>query len=78
MSTSKIVRKFERFLFKGVPEQPEHTWERNDNSLVAMRQTGKPQSITSFSEFNSGEEIIGKYIYNFEEQREEYIPNVTK
>lgn len=75
MTTSKIVRKFERFLFNGIPESPEQTWERNGNTSVALRQTGKSQTISSVTNANNDSEIIGVFRYDFVNQVEEFIPS---
>lgn len=73
MHNSRIIRKFERFLFKGITEQPEPTWERNDNTNVAMRQTGKAQSNSVDQNSETDFKIIGEFTYDFEAQKETYI-----
>lgn len=75
MTTSKIIRKFERFLFKGIPESPEQTWERNGNTNVALRQTGKSQTISTSTNESSDGEIIGAFRYDFVNEIEEFIPS---
>lgn len=76
MQNSRIIRKFERFLFKGIPEQPEPTWERDDNTYVSMRQTGKAQASSAVNKFCNDETIIGEFIYDFENQTEVYNSNI--
>ena len=76
MTTSKITRKFERLLFKGIPEQPEHNWERNENSNVALRVTGRPPSSSAnncSSRIVTGESV-GYFLYDDDKQTEEFIP----
>ncbi|MET3980677.1 hypothetical protein ABIB62_003281 [Mucilaginibacter sp. UYP25] len=77
MTTSKITRKFERLLFKGIPEQPEHNWERNENSNVAARVTGRPPSpFVGNSSRNCEGELVGYFLYNNEKQTEEFISEI--
>jgi hypothetical protein len=76
MRNSKIIRKFERFLFKGIPEQPEPVWERDDNANVFMRQTGKSQSSSSGSDISTDSQLIGTFTYNLEDQSELYQSNI--
>jgi hypothetical protein len=77
MNISKITRKFERLLFKGIPEQPEHNWERNNhvNANVSMRDTGKSQS-NSFVTKKERMQKIGTYKYNHETQTETYKSDI--
>lgn len=76
MSTSRLTRKFERFLFNGVPEQPEPIWERDANTNVSVRHTGKSQSISDYSDHSSETKVIGYFTYNFEKEEETYVSNV--
>lgn len=76
MHNSRIIRKFERFLFKGISEQPEPTWERNDNTNVEMRKTGKAQSISVDKSEENDFQIIGEFIYDFEAQKEIYTSKI--
>lgn len=64
MNNSIMTRKFERLLFKGVPEQPEPIWERDDNMYVSMRKSGKSQ-CASIDTISKGE-AIGKFKFDFE------------
>lgn len=74
MRGSKNIRKFERFLFKGVPEQPETVWERNDNTNVFMRQTGKSQCSPAVTVNPSSEgKVLGYYSFNLEDQTESFV-----
>lgn len=76
MQNSRIIRKFERFLFKGIPEQPEPTWERDGNPYVSMRETGKAQASSEANQYCNEEKIIGEFTYDFENQTEVYKSNI--
>jgi len=76
MHNSRIIRKFERFLFKGISEQPEPTWERNDNTNVAMRQTGRAQSTSVDHSEENDFKIVGEFTYDFEAQKATYISKI--
>ena len=67
----RIIRKFERFHFQGIPEQPEHTWERDGHAYIEMRETGKPQSSQSSSASNADGISLGTLTYNFKEDKVE-------
>jgi hypothetical protein len=72
ITISEKIRKFERFLFKGVPDQPESTWERNDNSNVSMRTTGNPTSIDYVGDLEGHFEIRGTFTYNWKDESRVY------
>ena len=74
MSSSKAIRKFERLLFKGVPEQPEHNYERDQNSIVTSRLTGKSQNMGN-GRLSNQSNIIGFVSYDFKNQTETFVPN---
>lgn len=77
MSTSRITRKFERFLFNGIPEQPEPIWERDSHTNVSVRHTGRSQAASDYN--NSGEsKLIGYYTYDFEKELESYTSLVKE
>ncbi|RNC86263.1 MAG: hypothetical protein ED556_08170 [Winogradskyella sp.] len=73
MKKSKIIRKFERFMFHGVPERPEPTFQRNDHASYTDRHTGK-SNYTVTSE-NKGEEavLIGYLKEDFDAQKETFV-----
>jgi hypothetical protein len=72
MSNSKNIRKFERLLFNGIPEQPEPAYERNDYANVSMRHTGKAQaSVTPDSPKNAV--VLGHFVYDREKETTVYI-----
>ena len=75
MNSSKIIRKFERMLFKGIPEQPEPTWERHSNTNVSMRETGRAQSAAFVKDVIKDSQILGKISYNYETGEETFIPS---
>jgi len=75
MSGSGKIRKFERFLFKGVPEQLESVFERDGYSLIDMRKSGLSASIDYNKQLEEGQMLIGTYVYDFEEKKETYTPN---
>lgn len=62
MSKSKIIRRFERFMFHGVPERPEPTFQRNDHASYTERQTGKPTSSSRSSESLQENSILIGYL----------------
>ncbi|WP_316849629.1 hypothetical protein [Pedobacter agri] len=74
MSNSKAIRKFERLLFRGIPEQPEHTYERDQNSIVTSRLTGKSQNENRIRR-SQKTNVIGYVTYDFEAQTEKYTAN---
>ncbi len=78
MKKSKIIRRFERFMFHGVPERPEPTFQRNDNPNYTDRHTGK-SNYSVKQENNKGKAILIGYIKdNFETQKETFIKVSTE
>ena len=71
-----MTRKFERLVFDGVPEQPESTWERDGNSYVSMRQTGRSQNISS-SSISETSIILGTFTFDHEHQTETFESNLN-
>jgi hypothetical protein len=72
MNNSKITRKYERLLFRGIPEHPEHNWERNENSNVSIRRTGKAQTTNLFDDSSNGCEVWGYFEYDHDNQTEKF------
>ncbi len=73
MKLLKVIRKFERFNFQGVPEGPELSFERDSHTQFTERQTGK--SVTSFSneiDYDNAK-VIGKIVDDFENKVETFI-----
>jgi hypothetical protein len=59
----RAFRRFERFLFKGVPEHPEPSWERNTSANVIYRHTGKSHILDRPNSHQKGEaKLIAKII----------------
>lgn len=77
MNNSRMTRKFERLLFSGVPEQPETVYERNDNSYVVMRQTGRSQNAKSES-ISKDSQIVGVFTFDHSNQTETYESKIDK
>ena len=73
MSSSKINRKFERFIFNGIPEYPEPIWERDANTIVTVRYTGMSQEVAQNNFHLDASEDIGYFTYDFENETEEFI-----
>lgn len=61
MNMSDIIRKFEKFVFDGVPETPEPSFDRDDFSHYTQRSTG--QSVTpSAMEFSAANSTLIGYV----------------
>ena len=75
MKLLKVIRKFERFNFHGVPEGPELSFERDNYAQFTERQTGR--SVTPFSNEVDLENasLIGHVIDNFEQKKEVLVEN---
>jgi hypothetical protein len=71
MNNSRASRKYERLLFKGTPEQPEHNYERDQHSSVSLRVTGRAQTLT-FNESAEEVETLGVVSYNFDKQKQRF------
>ncbi len=74
MSSSKAIRKFERLLFKGIPEHPEQYYERDQNSSVALRVTGRSQN-NNVDSSGDNRNVIGYISYDFENHTEKFVRN---
>jgi len=71
MSKSRIIRKFERFLFKGVPEQAETVWQKDDNANATVRETGKSQeSRKGYHTILGNNDSLGYFEYDFDTNKE--------
>jgi|HubBroStandDraft_2_1064218.scaffolds.fasta_scaffold306927_1 hypothetical protein len=71
MMNSRIIRKFERFLFKGIPEQPESTYERDGNTYATIRETGR-SSVKPVEEDGKNFTEVGVFTYDFDKGIESY------
>ncbi len=68
----RAFRQFERLLFRGVPEQPEPSWQRDFHSLVPIRHTGKSQ--LPYEPFLQAKgKVIATIIYRPEAEEIEYV-----
>lgn len=74
MDSTSIIRKFERFLFKGVPDTPETIYDRGGYSHVYMRSTGQSTMPEHSENQNSEQILIGTYVYDIENKTEAYTP----
>ena len=74
MNSSKATRKYERLLFKGIPEQPEQAYERDQNSNVSLRVTGRAQSPSNYDSDET--EVLGYMTYDFQSQKEIFTPSM--
>jgi hypothetical protein len=68
----RAFRQLERWLFRGVPEHPEPTWQRDFNALVRDRQTGKSQLSYEPSRRPKGRRIV-TIIYRPDVEEIEYV-----
>lgn len=75
MRISRIIRKFERFHFSGITEQPESTWERDGYPYVSMRHTGMPQSSINVEEDYSDSILLGTLKNDYQAEKLEFVPN---
>ena len=74
MKLLKVIRKFERFNFQGVPEGPELSFERDNYSQYTERQTGRSISANSSSIDYSKAELLGYIKDDFTNKQEVFIP----
>lgn len=50
--SNRIIRKFERLVFKGVPEKPESSYERESHGYLDGRVTGKASIQNGFADLD--------------------------
>ena len=74
MNSSKIILKFERLLFNGVPDHPEHNWERDENSNVSIRLTGKSRRSSKPVASTEGSEIWGYFDIDYDNGTDTFTP----
>jgi hypothetical protein len=74
VDSSKIALKFERFLFNGVPDHPEHSFERNEsaNSNVSVRNTGRAGAVRSHEDPDQDLEVWGYFDIDVENETDEF------
>ena len=73
MSRSKVISKFERLLFKGVPEQAENVYQRDDHSYPQKRKRGMSQTSADFDVDSLSEESLGYLKYDLKKGEIEYV-----
>lgn len=61
----RAIRQFERLLFRGVPEHPEPTWQRDSNEHVSQRMTGRPASARASSRAPEQDLLVARVVYDF-------------
>lgn len=75
----RAIRQFERFLFQGVPEQPEPTWERNISAHVEDRYSGKSQLLEQWDYYDTTEDqLIATIIYQPDEKQIKIVREENK
>lgn len=68
------IRQFERFLFRGVPERPESTWQRDINANVVDRNTGRSQLSEQQPEYDRAKwRLIARIIYKPDQEKIEIV-----
>ena len=73
MDSSDAARKFEKFVFHGVPEKPEPTFERDDYSQYTERQTGRTLN-GAVDRVAKGEwVVVGKVVVDLVSETEEFV-----
>lgn len=70
----KKVRKFERFLFHGVPDGPEPSFERDSYSHFKERSTGQSTKSAQNKLNLDGAILLGYILDDFENKVEILIP----
>lgn len=73
MKLLKILRKFERFNFNGVPERPESSFERDSHSHFTERQTGRSVSSRKRHIDLKNAKFLGWLKDDFENQKETFV-----
>jgi len=76
MDKSKILKTFERYVFQGVPERPEPTFERDEYTNHTIRLTGQSNTprVSEVDDDLHNIEIIGFIKDDFDNQVESFIP----
>jgi len=74
MKILKVIRKFERFNFHGVPEGPELSFERDRYSQYTERQTGQALNSSSNEIDYDNATFLGHVKDDFELKIETFTP----
>ena len=72
MNRSKIIRKFEKFIFQGVPERPESTFERNDYASFTVRHTARSISTLNQDTIEANSTVLGCITEDIQSRTEIY------
>jgi len=73
MKILKVIRRFERFNFYGVPERPEPMFQRNNSAQYSERLSGKSVTTHSTEQKYDDSTLIGYIKDDFENQEETFI-----
>ncbi len=73
MKILKVIRKFERFNFHGVPEGPELSFERDRYSQYTERQTGQSLNTSSNEIDYDNAVLLGHIKDDFDNKKETFI-----
>lgn len=74
VNSFRAIRQFERFLFRGVPERPESTWQREINANVVDRCTGRSQISEQQYEYDTSKwQLISTIIYRPDQEQIEIV-----
>ncbi len=75
----RAFRRFERFLFRGVPEHPEPNWEREINANIVDRHTGKSHLIKHQNSHQRRQaEVIATITFKPQERQIEVVHKCDK
>lgn len=63
-------RQFERFIFNGIPENPQPSWQTNTNAINFSRLTGMPTTTSEIQhdENDKNFKLLGEYEFDHENQ----------
>lgn len=78
MDSSDAERKLEKFLFHGVPEKPESTYERDDHAHFTERSTGHSLKTSAGDKRRSEWVVLGRVILDRETETESFIRSEKK
>ncbi len=72
MDWSDAARKLEAFLFHGVPERPETTFERDDHAHFTERSTGRSLSARGLPQASEDWVTFGRITVDIETETETF------
>ena len=73
MDSSDAERKLEKFLFHGVLEKPEPTYERDDHTHFTERSTGRSLKTSAGDKRRGKWVVLGRVILDRETETETFI-----